>query len=68
MDSRLVELMMTFRTELISDWTVYTISDWFHATFRAFYLKTQKRYEAYRIGAFSCKQKAGPIWNENGIV
>ena len=26
-----------------------------------FHLKTQKRYEAYRIGAFSCKQEANPI-------
>ena len=33
-----------------------------------FRLKTRKRYEAYRIGAFSCKQEANPIWNENGIV
>ena len=33
-----------------------------------FHLKTRKRYEAYRIGAFSCKQEANPIWNENGIV
>ena len=30
MDSRLVELIMRFRIELISDSTVYTISDWFH--------------------------------------
>ena len=67
MDSRLVELIMRFRTELISDSTVYTISDWFHATFRAFSFM-RKQYEAYRIGAFSCKQEANPIWNENGIV
>ena len=33
-----------------------------------FHLKTRKRYEAYRIGAFSCKQEAHSIWNENGIV
>ena len=33
-----------------------------------FHLKTRERYEAYRIGAFSCKQEANPIWNENGIV
>ena len=26
-----------------------------------FHLKTRKRYEAYRIGAFSCKQEANPI-------
>ena len=32
------------------------------------HLKTRKRYEAYQIGAFSCKQEANPIWNENGIV
>ena len=36
MDSSLVELMMRFRTELISDSTVYTIWDWFHDTFRKF--------------------------------
>ena len=38
MNRRLVELIMRFRTELISDSTstVYTISDWFHASFRAF--------------------------------
>ena len=33
-----------------------------------FHLKTRKRYEAYRIGALSCKQEANPIWNENAIV
>ena len=42
MDSRLVELIMRFRTELISDSTVYTISDWFHATFRAFSFENAK--------------------------
>ena len=42
LDSRLVELMMRFRTELISDSTVYTISDWFHATFRAFSFQNAK--------------------------
>ena len=41
-DSRLVELIMRFRTELISDSTVYTISDWFHATFRAFSFENAK--------------------------
>ena len=33
-----------------------------------FHLKTRKRYEAYRVGAFSCKQETNPLWNENGIV
>ena len=33
-----------------------------------FHLKTRKRYAAYRISAFSCKQAANRIWNENGIV
>ena len=33
-----------------------------------FHLKTRKRYEAYRIGAFSCKQEANPTWNGDGIV
>ena len=42
MDSRLVELIMRFRTELISDSTVYTISDWFHATFRVFSFENAK--------------------------
>ena len=42
MDSRLVQLIMRFRTELISDSTVYTISDWFHATFRAFSFENAK--------------------------
>ena len=42
MDSRLDELIMRFRTELISDSTVYTISDWFHATFRAFSFENVK--------------------------
>ena len=30
------------RTELISDSTVYTISDWFYATFRAFSFENAK--------------------------
>ena len=42
MDSRLVELIMRFRTELISDSTVYTISDSFHAIFRAFSFENAK--------------------------
>ena len=33
---------MRFRTELISDSTVYTISDWFHATFKAFSFENTK--------------------------
>ena len=52
MNGRLLEVIMRFRTELISDSTVYTISDWFHVTF--------KRYKAYRSGAFSCKHEANP--------
>ena len=42
MSARLVELIMRFRTELISDSTVYTISDWFHPTFRAFSFENAK--------------------------
>ena len=42
MDSRLVQLIVRFRTELISDSTVYTISDWFHATFIAFSFENAK--------------------------
>ena len=41
-DSRLVELIMSFRTDLILASTVYTISDWFHATFRAFSFEIAK--------------------------
>ena len=54
MNARLVELIMRFRIEL-PDSTVDTISDWFHA---AFSFENAKRYEAYRIGVFSCEQEA----------
>ena len=63
MDSRLVQLIMRFRTELISDsirpFTRYRIG--FMPLSKRFHLKTRKRYETYRIGAFSCKQKANLI-------
>ena len=36
------DTVMRFRTELISDSTVYTISDWFHGTFRAFSFENAK--------------------------
>ena len=49
------------RTELILDSTIYTISDWFYATFRAFSFENAKIVQAYRIGAFSCKQEANLI-------
>ena len=42
MNRRLVELIMRFRTELILDSTVYTISDWFHATVRVFSFENAK--------------------------
>ena len=65
----------TMPFSFISDWLrqsdmkispVYTIpfsfiSDWFMPLSERFHLKTRKRYEAYRIGAFSCKQEANPI-------
>ena len=38
MDSRLVELIMRFHTELISDSTVCTISDWFHGHFQSVFI------------------------------
>ena len=57
-------MIMRFRTELISDskirpFTRYRIG--FMPLSERFHLKTRKRYEAYRIGAFSCKQEANPI-------
>ena len=33
---RLLDLVMRIRIELVPDSTVYTMLDWFHATFRAF--------------------------------
>ncbi len=39
---RLVELIIRFRIELVSDSTVYTISYWFHATFRVFSFENAK--------------------------
>ena len=68
MNGRLAELIMRFLIELIPDSTVYTISDWFHATFLAFSFEHKKWYEGYRIGSFSCKQEADPIRNENGLM
>ena len=53
-NGRLVELITRLRIELTPDSMVYTISDWIH-------LKMQRRYEMYRIGAFSCKQEAHSI-------
>ena len=41
MKGTLLDLIMRLHIGLMSDSTVYAISDWFHATFR--------RYEAYRI-------------------
>ena len=49
---------VSFHIGLVS----YPLSERFHLK------KTRKRYEACRIGTFSCKQEANPIWNENGIV
>ena len=60
-------MIMKFRFELPPDSTVKTISD-FMARSERFHWKTQKRHEVYRIGAFSCKQEANPILNENGLV
>ena len=54
MNGRVGELIMRFST-------VQMILDSFHTTFRELSLETQKRYEAYRIGVFSCKQKANLI-------
>ena len=42
MNRRLVELIMRVHTELISDSTVDTISDWFHATVMAFEFENAK--------------------------
>ena len=36
MNENLLELIMRFLIELISGSTIYTISNWFHATFRVF--------------------------------
>ena len=54
MDARLVELIMRFRIELIPASTVYTrYRIGFIPLSGRFRLKTRKRYEAYRLGAFS---------------
>ena len=62
MNRRLVELIMRFRTELISDsrpFKQYRIG--FMPLSERFHSKTRQRYEVYRIDAFSCKQEANPI-------
>ena len=42
MNGRLIGLIVRFRIEWTSDSTVYMISDWFHATFRAFSTENAK--------------------------
>ena len=59
---QLVDLLMRFRIELVPDSTVYTMLYWLHDFMplsERFHLKTGKRYEAYRIGSFSCRYKHG---------
>ena len=68
MNERLLEWIMKFRIELIPDSTVYTISDWCHATFREFSFEYAKWYDVYRISPFLCKEDANPMLSEDGIV
>ena len=51
---------------LISPFTQYRFG--FMPLLERFHLRTRKRYEAYRIGAFSCKQEANSIRNGSGLV
>ena len=50
-----LNVIMRFRIELIPDSTVYTISDWFHVTFRAFSDVTK------RIGLVCSRVSRRPI-------
>ena len=52
-------MIMRFRIELIPDLTVYTISDWFHATFQRFHLKGMRC-----IGMEPFRVNRSPIWYE----
>ena len=39
----------------------YLVDTGFVPLSECFHLKTQKRYEAYRIGEFKCKQETNPL-------
>ena len=58
-------MIMRLRVELISDSTVCTTSDWFHAIFRAFFKL---------IGLFCCRVKRRPVrcemkrYHVNGVT
>ena len=74
MNGKLVELIMRLRNQLTLSSTVYTISDWLHATFAAFLFEIvhsikrmmvrsceNRRPIRYEVKTVSCKQKANPM-------